>query len=128
MAETQKEKIMRCLHCTEEEAEDIIKCDKIIDKGKERLPFDLTKEEEKLAMKLANVGERKAPPNYQFKKRERKANPTKSGIIAELAEFLGEESANAIENVIIVNAERQISFSLGENDYELTLVQKRKKK
>ena len=55
-------------------------------------------------------------------------NPTKSGIIAEIANFLQENSENACENVIITNAERQISFTIGENTYEFTLVQKRKPK
>jgi hypothetical protein len=41
---------------------------------------------------------------------------------------LEETSENACENVTITNAERQISFKIGENDYELTLVQKRKPK
>ena len=60
--------------------------------------------------------------------RERKENPTKASIIAELVHFLQEESENACENVEILNKERQLSFRIGENAYELTLVQKRKPK
>ena len=33
-----------------------------------------------------------------------------------------------VDNPTITNKERQIAFSVGDNDYELTLVQKRKKK
>ena len=127
MADNRKEEIMRLLNCSEAEAEDIIKTDKMIDRG-ERTPYDLDPEAEKEAKKYANSRERKRPPVYDFKKRERKANPTKGAIIAEIAKFLEENSENACENVEITNKERQIAFKIGENDYELTLVQKRKPK
>ena len=127
MAESQKEKLMRKLGCTAEEAEDIIRTDKMIDRG-ERSPYDLDPEKEKMAKKFANAGTRKAPTAYKFDRRERKSNPTKAAIIAELATFLTENSENACENVEITNKERQIAFKIGENCYELTLVQKRKPK
>ena len=128
MAENQQEKLMRVLGCTEEEALDIISNDKAIDQGK-RVEFDLDPEREKMAKKMANVGTKK-PTVYKFdtKDKKRKENPTKAGIIAELAKFLEENSENACENVKITNKERQIAFKIGENDFELTLVQKRAKK
>ena len=43
MAETQVEKLMRLLDCTQEEALDVIEKDKIIDRGG-RTEFDLDKE------------------------------------------------------------------------------------
>ena len=115
-------KLMATLKCTREEAIEIIECDKAIDKG-ERVYFDLDKDAEKQAKKWANVGEK-------TKKTERKApvrkeNTTKSGIIAEISEFLSEKGYEMVE---ITNKERQIAFKIGENDYELTLVQKRKPK
>lgn len=127
MAENQKEKLMRLLQCSAEEAEDIIACDKAIDRG-ERVYFDLSKEQEKQAKKFANAGTRKAPTVFKFEQRKRKENPTKAAIIAEIATFLQETSENACENVEITNKERQIAFKIGENSYELTLVQKRKPK
>lgn len=127
MAESQKEKIMRLLKCSAEEAENVIASDKIIDKGG-RTEFDLSPEAEKEAKKFANSRERKRPTVYDFKKRERKANPTKGGIIAELAKFLSNSSEFCPENVEIVNKERQIAFKIGEDAFELTLVQKRKPK
>ena len=122
--ETQKEKIMRVLECSEEEAEDVMKWDKVIDQGG-RTPYDLDPALEKEAKKMANCKDRKKPTVYDFKKRERKENPTKAGIIAELAEFLKENSENACENVEITNKERMIKFSVSGQIYELTLVQKR---
>lgn len=127
MAETQKEKLMRILGCTAEEADDIIATDKMIDQGK-RTPYDLDPETEKMAKKFANSREKKKPTVYDFKKRERKANPTKGGIIAELAKFLEENSEFATESVEITNKERQIAFKIGDEAFELTLVQKRKPK
>jgi hypothetical protein len=125
--EKQIQNIMVNLKCTREEAEDVIKWDKVIDQGG-RTPYDLDPETEKMAKKMANVRERKKPTVYDFKQRERKANPTKGGIISELHKFLVEMSEFATENVEITNKERQIAFKIGEDAFELTLVQKRKPK
>ena len=122
---------MRKMGLSEEEIADIIKSDEAIDKG-EKVYFDLSPEKEKEAKKFAKAGTRKTPTVYKLDnvegKRSRKENPTKAAIIAELAKFLTETSENACEMVEITNKERQITFKIGENAYELTLVQKRKPK
>ena len=122
---------MRKMGLTEEEIADVVKSDEAIDKG-EKVYFDLDPEKEKEAKKFAKAGTRKAPTVYKLDnaegKRSRKENPTKAGIIAEIAKFLEENSENACENVEITNKERQIAFKIGENAYEVTLVQKRKPK
>lgn len=122
MAETQKERIMKILRCSAEEADEILACDKAIDRG-ERMPFDLSPEEEKRAKKYANSTEKKKPTVFKFEQRQRKENPTKAAIIQYLFECLKD-----YDNVLITNKERQISFSCGDNNFELTLVQKRKSK
>ena len=128
MAETQKEKLMRVLKISEEEAIDIIKADKAIDAGK-RTEFDLDPEKEKMAKKFANAKEHKKSINLEKGgKRPKKENATKAGIIAEITQFLMENASFSAENVEITNKERQIAFKIGENAYELTLVQKRKPK
>lgn len=128
MVETQKEKLMRLLKISEEEAIDIIKADKAIDAGK-RVEFDLDPEKEKMAKKFANAKEHKKPINLEKGgKRPKKENATKAGIVAEIAQFLMENAGFSAENVEITNKERQIAFKIGENAYELTLVQKRKPK
>ena len=132
MTKAEKEqlnRIMSGLKCSEEEALEIMAYDKAIDraKAKDRLEFDLDLDKEKEAKKMANCGTRQ-PTVYKWDKRERKSNPTKSGIIKEIATFLSENSENACENVKITNKERQIAFRIGENTYEFTLVQKRKPK
>ena len=116
------ETIMRNLTCSRAEAEQILADDKAIDRG-ERMDFDLSPEAEKQAKKYANTGTRQA--NGQKTERKRKENPTKATVIAEIAQFLTE---NSYEMVEILNKERQIGFKVGENTYELTLVQKRKAK
>lgn len=122
MAETQKEKLMRLLDITEAEAEDIIATDKAIDKG-ERVYFDLDLETEKQAKKMVNVETHKKAETKVT--RTRKENPTKATIISEISAFLTE---NGYESIEITNKERQIAFKVGEDSFELTLVQKRKKK
>ena len=122
MAETQVEKLMRVLKCSKEEAEQIVADDKAIDRG-ERMAFDLDPQDEKQAKKYANTGTRQT--SGEKTERKRKENPTKSSIISEIAQFLTE---NGYEMVEITNKERQIALKVGENAYELTLVQKRKPK
>lgn len=117
--------IMRLLDCTEEEAIDVVKTDKIIDQGG-RSPYDLPIEKEKEAKKIVAVKDRRAKDQETNQRGKTRAeNVTKSTIIAELADFLTE---NGKENVNITNKERQIAFSVGETNFELTLVQKRAKK
>ena len=125
-AEKVKE-IMRLLDCTEEEALDVIRTDEIIDKGG-RTEYDLPIAEEKAALKIGRIDERKAKSADNKRGKVRAENPTKSGIISEIAEFLTEKSQFACENIEITNKERQIAFKIGENAYEITLVQKRKPK
>lgn len=125
MAENQKERIMRILKVSESEADEIIAADKAIDRG-ERMAFDLSKEDEKAAKKWANTGTRKTPTAYKFTKRDKKENTTKSGIIANLFDFLN--SLEECSEIEITNKERMINFSCGGNKYDLTLIQKRKPK
>ncbi len=119
---TDIERIMRSLKCSEAEAKEILTADRAIDRG-ERMDFDLAPEVEKQAKKYANTGTRQT--NGQKTERKRKENPTKATIIAEIAQFLAEKGYEMVE---ITNKERQIAFKIGENAYELTLVQKRKPK
>lgn len=118
------DELVDLLGCSMVEAQQIIEDDKKIDKG-ERVAFDLSKEDEKKALKLANVKEHKKPAVYKFEKRERKADTTKEGVIQAIYDFLSE---NGYENCEILNKSKLIGFKIGEDDYELNLVRKRKKK
>ena len=125
MAESQKERIMRVLDVSEKEANEILAYDNAVDKGL-KTQYDFTKEQEKETRKYRQADRK--PTAYKFTKRERKPNATKGGLIQEFFEFLNEKSSFSTENVVVLNKERQIGFKIGEDEFELTLVQKRKKK
>ena len=122
---TQKEKIMQNLGLTSEEADQLLADDKAIDKG-EKMPFDLTAEQQKVAktFTVSTTKTKKAPTVYKFE-RKKTENVPKAEIIAKIEQLLTE---NGYENVKILNKERQIAFSNCENDFEITLTQKRKPK
>lgn len=120
--DTQIERIMKNLRCSRAEAEAILAEDRKIDRG-EKVDFDLSAEEHKRAMKNANAGTR--TEKGEKTARKPKENPTKEGVIAEIAHFLTENGYNSVE---ITNKTRQIAFKIGEDAYELTLIAKRKPK
>lgn len=130
---------MRKMGYSDEEIQQMLADDKRVDRG-EVLEWDMSIEEHKKAMKYANVTD-KTPKksaetpkkgqtayNFDTSTRKRKENPTKANIIALLATILCENGDFCAENVEITNKERQIAFTVGENAFELTLVQKRKPK
>lgn len=122
---TQKEIIMQNLGLTSEEADQLLADDKAIDKG-EKMPFDLTAEQQKIAksMTVSGTKTKKVPTVYKFE-RKKTENVPKAEIIAKIEQLLTE---NGYENVKILNKERQIAFTNGENAFEITLTQKRKPK
>ena len=122
--EKRVEEIVNLLGCSIFEAEQVIADDKKIDKGQE-VDFGLTKEQEKQALKYANVKEHKKPATYKFDKREKKADTTKEGVIEQISQFLIE---NGYENVEITNKSKLIGFSIGDDNYEFNLIRKRKPK
>jgi antitoxin component of RelBE/YafQ-DinJ toxin-antitoxin module len=122
--EKRVDQIVNALGCSIFEAEQILADDKKIDKG-EKMPFDLTKEQEKQALKYANAKEHKKPAVYKFDKREKKADVTKEGVIQQIYNFLVE---NGYENCEITNKSKLIAFSIGEDNYEFNLIRKRKPK
>lgn len=113
---------MNILKCSYEEAYQIVLDDEAVDRG-EPLPWDLTPEQLKESKKARQAD--RAKPKEKVKK-ERKVNENKQLIIADLLNFFQENEE--FENVEVLNAERQIAFSLGSKKYELTLVEKREKK
>lgn len=118
---------MKGLKCDEAEARAVYAYDCEVETSA-KAQFDLPPEKAKIAQKYAHTGTRKTPTVYQFNKRERKPNATKGGIIAELANFLENNSQFAILDLQILNKERQLAFKIGTDTFELTLVQKRKPK
>ena len=70
----------------------------------------------------------KARANVENKKtiRERKENPTKALIIAEIFNKLAE--IEGISQLKVENKEKLVTFSLNGNEYKIDLIQKRKSK
>lgn len=66
----------------------------------------------------------KGPEKKTQRERCRKENPKKEMVIAEIAKIL----PNFAENIEILNVGKLISFSIGEDKFEIDLKQKRKPK
>lgn len=115
------------LGLSKQEEQELLAYDKAVEADKST-EYDLSPDKIKIAQKFAHAGTRKQPTAYKFTPRQRKPNATKGGIIAELADFLEKHSQFSIDNLQVTNKERQIAFSIGEDSFELTLVQKRKPK
>ena len=127
MSETQKEKIMRILQVDSKQADEILAYDKAVERG-EKTPYDLTAEQEKEVRKYRQADRKPTLYKWDTKKRERKPNATKEGIVAEIAKFLTENSGFDTKNVQITNKNREITFNVGDETFTWTLVQKRKPK
>ena len=110
------------LECSIDEAVDILDADKAIDRN-QKVDFDLSPEEHKQAMKLANVKEHTVKESNVY--RPRKPNATKGEIIAGLSKFLAEMAEFEVLDEEVTNKERTIMFTSNGNRYELTLIQKR---
>lgn len=117
--------LMKTLDLTREEAIQVIQDDDDIDHDKPK-DFDLTEEQKKVAQSYAKSKSHKKTDNPQ--KRERKPNDTKRAIIQAIFEFLNENEELLTENVEISNQEKMILFKIGEENFSLDLVQKRKPK
>ena len=118
------EQIVDNLGCSIAEAEQLLLDDKEIDHNK-RMPFDLSKEQEKEALKYANVREHKKPMVLNLPKKERKPDETKEGIIQALYDFLVNGGYDSPE---IVNKSKLITFKVGDDTFKLDLIRQSKKK
>ena len=134
----------RKLGYSDAQIEEMIEDDKAVDRN-EPLPWDMSKEEHKKAMKYANVDEHKKPAkkaseptetterkaptiyNWNTEGKQRAENVTKIELISALAEFLRENPQLGCENVEITNKQGKISFTSGENSFTFSLTQHRKK-
>ena len=96
-------KTMELLGCTREEAEDVYETDEIIDKGG-RTKYDLPIDQEKVALKIGRVDERKAKSENSMRGKVRAENPTKADLIQFLFEKLQEYDC---QNLNVLNKERQ---------------------
>lgn len=122
--EKQVENLVDRLQCSIFEAEQVLADDKKIDRN-ETVNFGLTKEEEKQALKYANVTTHRKPMVLNFAKKEKAPDTTKEGVIKQVYDFL---VSNGYEGVEITNKSKLIAFKIGEDNFEFNLIRKRKKK
>lgn len=85
---------------------------------------ELNQEAKKNKVNVGAKAEKETVKKKTQKERTVKENPTKEMVIAEIAKIL----PNFAENVVIENKGKLITFRIGEDEFKLDLVQKRKKK
>ena len=119
--QAQMVRIMEGLKCSAEEAREIIKADKEIDRGGN--PFPLTAEQEK-ASKDARQADRK-PTIYKLDntngKRSKKADPVKAQIIHEFIDAICALGVDFFEEVEVINPEREFVFHYKGTKYKVVL-------
>lgn len=131
MTEKKKEEVilnyMKMLELSREEAEELWLFDNDKSDNEEADALTQKVKDNKIMGTIHGAGHEKTSKSAETgekKPRTRKDNLEKAEIIAKIFEFV----ANFTENAQITNKERQIAFKIGDNEYELTLVAKRKKK
>ena len=125
---------MRKQKYSDAQIEEMLEDDKAVDRG-EPLPWDMSKEDHKKAMKYANVDEHKKPAekkkpvtyNWDTTDKPKKQNITKEALVTALATFLQENADLGCVDVEITNKQGKVSFKVGENDFTFSLTQHRKK-
>jgi hypothetical protein len=114
--------------------EEMLEDDKAVDRN-EPLPWDMSKEEHKKAMKYANADEhkkpveKKAPTNYNWDTTGKgtKKNVTKEQLVSALATYLTDNADLGCQNVSITNKQGKVEFTVGETSFSFSLTQHRKK-
>jgi hypothetical protein len=105
--------LMKNLGITESEAIEVLEADQQIDKG-EKL-FELTAEQSKASKQARTVP--RTPTAYNFTKRERKADDSKR----ELIDLLVESLTPKVNNLDVVNAERELTFIYNDRKFKIVL-------
>lgn len=112
---TTVEKIMSALGCTEQEALDVIECDKAIDKGAD--PFPLSADQKKAEKKMRQADRK--PTVYKFEQRTRKADTQKQLLLEVLSQSLKDHTSAT--NLEIVNPEREFTFEFLGKKFKVVL-------
>ena len=113
--EKQIEKLMSALHCTREEAIEVIEADKKIDKG-EKL-FELSPELEAGAKKARQADRKPTVYNFDTKDKKRKADEDK----ADLLNILFSAVLPVCDTYKITNGEREFLFTYHGKKYKVVL-------
>ena len=114
----QVEKLINLLGCSMSEALDIIKSDEQIDKG-EKL-FELTQEQKQAAKSATITTSGKA--RKKTKKRIKKKDHNKLSLMNNIINSLN----NCVQDINVINPEREITFMYNDKKYKLVLSVPRK--
>lgn len=117
------QKSMKVLDLTEDEAIQMWLEDEGYLNNEEQQELDKKAKEVRITATIHQASAADAKKKTQ-KERCRKENPTKEMVIREIAALLPKFA----ENVEVLNAGKLISFSIGDEKYEIDLKQKRKPK
>lgn len=107
------QKIMQVLGVSEEEAREILATDKAIERGAD--PFPLTDAEEKASKEARRAEQDKATRKQTAK--PKKVDADKAEIISVLDDAL----CDLVDNVEVINPEREILFYFNERKFKITL-------
>lgn len=125
MTKGQEAQIEACrkLGMSDEEIQEMLEDDREIDRSSinsKVFDWELDPEEHKKAVKYANSDEKKS--KGEKKKPTRKEDPTKRRIIKMLFECVAQEFKAEIDN-----PEKYIKFTIGEDEYTISLIKHRNK-
>lgn len=107
------QKLMQVLGVSEEEAREILATDKAIEQGAD--PFPLTDAEEKASKEARRAEQDKATRKQTTK--PKKVDADKAEIISVLDDAL----CDLVDNVEVINPEREILFYFNERKFKITL-------
>ena len=107
------QKLMQVLGVSEEEAREILATDKAIEQGAD--PFPLTDAEEKASKEARRAEQNKAARKQTTK--PKKVDADKAEIISVLDDAL----CDLVDNVEVINPEREILFYFNERKFKITL-------
>lgn len=118
------ERSMKSLELTKEEAIQMWLEDEGYLENEEQEALEKKAKENRITVTIHQASATGRVEKKTQKERCRKENPTKEMVIREIAALL----PNFAENVEVLNVGKLISFSIGEEKYEIDLKQKRKPK
>lgn len=111
------EQLMKSLDLTREEAIELLEDDYKIDHN-EKMPFDLTEEQEKNAKKMRSTGQRAVDAYGKVRTRERKADEDKRYLINVIQTAL---NSAKVQDLDITNIEREIIFKCNNRKFKIVL-------
>ena len=108
--------IMKTLDLTREEALELLADDNKIDHD-EKMPFDLTKEQEKNAKKMRSTGQRAVDAYGKVRTRQRKEDFDKRFLIEVIRKALSDSKCE----VEVTNIEREIILQCNDRKFKIVL-------